>query len=78
LLVVEVKKSNTRESDKNDKIKLKALADPNGDYRYKVGLLIVFDVGNWNIGNVKCFKDGREVGLNPTIKAKIKAINDGL
>jgi hypothetical protein len=77
LLVVEVKKSNSRESDKNDKIKLKAFTDLKRDYRYKVGLLITFDVSNQNISNVKSFEDGREVDIDTPIKIKLEALGHG-
>jgi hypothetical protein len=63
LLVIEVKKSNSRESEDNDIKKLTAFTDQEGDYKYKVGLFIVFDVENQNICNVKCFEHGRKVAL---------------
>lgn len=44
LLVIEIKKSNSRESDEKDKIKLNALVHPNGDFRYEYGLFIKFNI----------------------------------
>lgn len=74
LLVVEVKKSNSRESDDKDRTKLMAFTDPKGDYRYKVGLFIVFDVENQKVDKVQHFENGKEVDLYNEIKNSLEAL----
>jgi hypothetical protein len=74
LLVVEVKKSNSRESDDKDRTKLMAFTDPEGDYSYKVGLFIVFDVENQKVDKVQCFENGGEVALDINIKNNLETL----
>ena len=59
LLVVEVKKANSAQStNKNDEEKLEAFTG--NDYRYQVGLYVEIDVGNKCVGEVNCFRKGKE------------------
>lgn len=77
LLVIEVKKSSSRENNDKDRIKLIAFTDPEGDYRYKVGLFIVFDVENQKVDKVRCFENGDEVECNG-VMANLEALGHGL
>lgn len=77
LLVIEVKKSNSREGDDKDRTKLMAFTDLSGDYRYKAGLFIVFDVENQKVGTAKCFENGGEVELGNDVMASLEDIGYG-
>jgi len=78
LLVIEAKKSNSRVSEDTDIKKLKAFTDQNGDYGYRLGLFIVFDVKKKNICKVKSFKNGGEVELPPDVLDKLEALGYGV
>ena len=60
--MIEAKKSNNKEDLKKDRCKLQEFTNPHGDYKYKFGLLLVFDVGkdNKQVCHVECFKKGRK------------------
>ena len=61
LLVIEAKKDNNKEDLKKDRCKLKEFTSPHGDYKYKFGLLMVFDVGKRKqIRCVECFQKGKK------------------
>ena len=77
LLVIEVKKSNSSESEVNDIIKLEAFTNPNGDFKYEVGLFMVFDVNNQNLKDVRFFKNGNEVDIGSHLKAKLEVLGYG-
>ncbi|MBI4594751.1 MAG: hypothetical protein HY730_00045 [Candidatus Tectomicrobia bacterium] len=76
-LVIEIKKSNNLNSAAKDKKKLTDFTDLKGDYKYEVGLFIVFDVTNQKIGrrySIIGFKNGTE---DPTIKNSFEAMRYG-
>lgn len=73
LLVIEVKKSNSNITSDKDEVKLRAFTGE-GDYRYKVGLFLVFDVERQNIKEAKCFKRGHEVAFEPSIRNSLKEL----
>lgn len=77
LLVLEIKKSNSNVSFESDKIKLKAFTDREGDYNYKVGLFIEFDIDNQKISSLRCFEGGQEVPLDTSLEAKLEALGHG-
>lgn len=77
LLVVEIKKSNSSVSSENDEIKLKAFTDREGEYKYKLGLFIAFDIDNQKKCSLRHFEGGQEVPLDPAIIAKLEAIEHG-
>jgi len=77
LLVIEAKKSNSRESEDNDTTKLRAFTAQNGDYSYRLGLFIVFDGEGRNIGKVKCFENDREAVLPYGVLDKMEALGHG-
>jgi len=77
LLVIEAKKSNSGISEDTDIKKLKAFTDQNGDYGYRLGLFLVFDVEMRKISKVKCFECGREVELPPDVLDKMEALGYG-
>ena len=60
LLVIEAKKSNNKSGMKEDRCKLREFTNPHGDYRYKFGLLLVFDVDKKQVCCVECFKNGEK------------------
>ena len=60
LLVIEAKKDNNKGDLKKDRCKLREFTNPHGDYKYKVGLLLVFD--KKQICHVECFKNGEDDG----------------
>ena len=62
LLVIEAKKDNNKEDLKKDRCKLQEFTNQHGYYKYKFGLLMVFDVGEGEkkICRVECFKKGRK------------------
>ena len=61
-LVIEVKKTNGRGST-HDERKLRAFTKSGGDYGYRMGLLLVFDVDNQALKRVECFH--RDEWINP-------------
>ena len=56
-LVIEAKKST--QDAKYDEGKLRAFTSPENDYKYAMGLLLVFDVSQQRIESAKCFRRGR-------------------
>ncbi len=59
LLVIEAKKSNNTASLEEDRCKLREFTNPCGEYGYKFGLLLVFDIGKGKqIRCVESFKNG--------------------
>ena len=46
ILVVEVKKTKTSNSDKKDQLKLEELTDQQGEFRYRIGLRLVLPTGD--------------------------------
>jgi len=77
LLVIEAKKLNNEERVDTDIKKLRAFTDQNGDYGYRLGLFIVFDVEKKNICKVKSFKNGGAVEFPPVVKDKLEALGHG-
>ena len=77
LLVVEIKKSNSRVSEDTDITKLKAFTDPKEKYKYKVGLFIVFDVVNRKLSKVKHFENGEEFEPVINFKKQLKMKSNG-
>lgn len=78
LLVVEIKKANSRENIDCDAAKLKAFTrkeDDGGEYHYKIGLFLLFDAEGKRLADVRCFKDGEEV-LN-TMWANLRELGYG-
>lgn len=57
-LVIEAKKNNNKGDLKKDRCKLQEFTNPHGDYGYKVGLLLIFDVVRKQISHVECFMEG--------------------
>ncbi len=57
-LVIEVKKSN-RGNASRDKGKLREFTKPGGDYKYRLGLFLKFDVGDQSgLKHAECYQDG--------------------
>ncbi len=54
ILVIEVKKSDGGDPSR-DMEKLSAFTDPNGEYKYKLGLFLEFDVCNKKMNHAECF-----------------------
>lgn len=77
ILVIEIKKSNSGVSNDKDMTKLKAFTDSRGDYRYKLGLFIVFDIHNKKLGEVRSFENGKECELKADIKKELEALMYG-
>lgn len=74
ILVIEIKKSNSGVRKNKDITKLKAFTDATGDYGYKLGLFIIFDIQNKKLGDVRSFENGEERELQIDIKKKLKAL----
>ena len=60
LLVIEAKKSDNKRYIEEDRCKLQGFTNPHGKYKYKFGLLLVFDVGNKQVCHIECFQKGKE------------------
>ena len=58
-LVIEIKKSSAS-SIEHDKMKLRAFTRPDQQYRYELGLLLVFDVQGKRIFSAECFRQGKK------------------
>lgn len=59
LLVIEAKKTAMGDMER-DRCKLRAFTHPRGRYKYKCGLLLVFDTAKRKAFRVECFKKGRK------------------
>jgi len=64
-------------SKNTDIRKLKAFTEQKGDYGYRLGLFIVFDVEMRKVVIEKCFENGGAVELSPAILDKLKAVGHG-
>ena len=61
LLVIEVKKTEARTDDiSRDKKKLRAFTDPQCGFKYRLGILLVFNVSNQSLSSAACFREGEE------------------
>jgi len=52
-------------------------AELSGEYGYRLGLFIVFDVEMRKINKVKCLECGWEVELPPDVLDKLEALGHG-
>ena len=59
--MIEVKKTNAGTDDiSRDKKKLRAFTDPKGEYKYRLGILLVFDVVNQQVYSAECYQEGKK------------------
>ena len=59
VLVIEVKKSNGIDANR-DKVRLCEFTDSEGEYGYRLGLFLEFDVGESRQIKAECFLDGKK------------------
>ena len=59
LLVIELKKLDAGGIDW-DKKKLRKFTHPQGEYKYRLGILLVFDVSGKSLSSAVCFREGAE------------------
>ena len=59
LLVIELKKRDAGKIDR-DKKKLRKFTHPLGEYNYRLGLLLIFDVVNQRVCSAECYQEGKK------------------
>jgi len=63
LLIIEVKKSNSRIDIDYDRMKLSAFTDPMQDYNFNLGVLVVLKMENFNeLPSLEWFTRGKRIG----------------
>jgi hypothetical protein len=75
LLVIEVKKSNSQNSEDNDITKLKEFTKSEGNYQYSLGLFIIFDIDNKKIKKINAYKNGSMIEIDNKFKEMIEELS---